>query len=100
MRVGKVMRAHETRRSTGDVGNRGNRLVVKHCAWRNRESRLCTVTCFAFSERMLQATERHVESSEQEPPPNPYDPLSFDSWIVNVFAPPLVVGLAILIKQS
>ncbi len=35
-----------------------------------------------------------------EPPANPYDPCSFDSWRVNAIAPPLVVGLAILIKRS
>ena len=40
------------------------------------------------------------EPTDSEPPPNPYDPLSFDSRIVNALAPPLVVALAILIKRS
>lgn len=37
---------------------------------------------------------------EPEPPANPFDPLSFDSWIINAFAPPLVVAAGILIKQT
>ena len=49
---------------------------------------------------MLPTTERQVDTPEPEPPANPYDPCSFDSWVVNAFAPPVVVGLAILIKQS
>lgn len=49
---------------------------------------------------MLQAPEQQIETGDPEPPANPYDPVSFDSWIVNAFAPPVVVGLGILIKQS
>ena len=36
----------------------------------------------------------------QVPPTSPYDPTSFDSPIVNAFAPPLVAGLAILFVIS
>ena len=49
---------------------------------------------------MLQTSEPSVDPSEAEPPSNPYDPGSFDSWIVNVFAVPLVVGAAILLRKS
>jgi hypothetical protein len=83
-----------------ESGERGRRLVAKATARRNRESRLCAPARFAFSRGMLQAAERPVDNSEPEPPTNPYDPQSFDSWIVNALAPPLVVGLAILIKSS
>ncbi len=40
------------------------------------------------------------ETQEFEPPANPYDPTSFDSWIINAIAPPLVVGLAVLMQRS
>jgi hypothetical protein len=35
-----------------------------------------------------------------EPPPNPIDPLSFDSPLVNALAPPLVAGLAIVVSRT
>lgn len=49
---------------------------------------------------MLQTTEPPVDPTAAEPPASPYNPLSFDSWIVNAVAPPLVVGLAILVRKS
>ncbi|MBC8126352.1 MAG: M50 family metallopeptidase [Gloeobacteraceae cyanobacterium ES-bin-144] len=49
---------------------------------------------------MLPVSTHETEEGEPEPPVNLYDPLSFDSWIVNAVAPPLVIGLAIVIERS
>ncbi len=38
--------------------------------------------------------------NDDDPPASPYDPLSFDSGIVNAVLPPLVVALAIGIKHT
>jgi hypothetical protein len=40
------------------------------------------------------------DEAPQAPPPNPYDPTSFDSPVVNAVAPPAVAALAILFLLS
>jgi hypothetical protein len=41
-----------------------------------------------------------LDEIPQAPSPNPYDPTSFDSSVVKAVAPPLVAGLAMLLKMS
>jgi hypothetical protein len=43
---------------------------------------------------------REIDEFAVEPEPDPFDPTSFDSRIVNAVAPPLVAALAVLFRMS